>query len=72
MTEVERSHRYHSFLLRIWRESAQSVIWRASLQEVKTEKIIGFGTLKDLLAYLEWLAQHDEDKAPIPFRDEAE
>lgn len=58
----KRSDRYHSFLLRIWREAAQPDMWRASLQEVKTDKVIGFGTLQELLAFLEWLVQCEEDE----------
>ena len=69
---AERLHRYHSFLLRLWREAEHSENWRASLQEVKTERVIGFGTLKDLLVYLEWLAQHEEHELNNPMVEENE
>ncbi|MBP8059847.1 MAG: hypothetical protein KA314_28750 [Chloroflexi bacterium] len=66
----KRSDRYHSFLLRVWREAAQPGVWRASLQEVKTEKVIGFGKVQDLAAFLEWLIQSEEYELNDPLLEE--
>jgi hypothetical protein len=42
---------YHSFLLRVWRESEQSA-WRASLENVMTGERRSFPTLAGLYAFL--------------------
>lgn len=43
---------YHSFLLRLWRESEQGP-WRISLESVTTGERRGFPNLTSLLAFLE-------------------
>jgi hypothetical protein len=42
---------YHSFLLRLWRESEQGG-WRASLENVTTGERQGFPDLASLFAFL--------------------
>jgi hypothetical protein len=48
---------YRSYLLRLWRESAQGA-WRASVQSTATEQVVLFADITALLAFL--LAQTDE------------
>jgi len=43
---------YHSFLLRLWRESEQGP-WRASLERVATGERYGFPDLASLMAFLQ-------------------
>jgi hypothetical protein len=43
---------YHSYLLRVWRESEHGA-WRASLESVTTGERHGFGSLSMLFAFLQ-------------------
>jgi hypothetical protein len=43
---------YHSFLLRLWRDSEQGA-WRASLENVTTGERHGFANLASLYAFLQ-------------------
>ena len=43
---------YHSYLLRLWRDSAHGA-WRISLQSTKTEQVYHFANLESLLAFLD-------------------
>jgi hypothetical protein len=59
------SSSYHSYLLRLWRESEHGA-WRASLESVTTGERHGFGNLPSLLAFLQAECQamvdyHQED-----------
>jgi hypothetical protein len=43
-----------SYLLRLWSaESAEGVIWRASLEDVRSGERCGFADLSSLFAFLE-------------------
>ena len=42
---------YHSYLLRLWANSAQTV-WRASLQSTTTDQIYHFPSLEAMVAFL--------------------
>lgn len=42
---------YHSYLLRLWRDTPQSV-WRASVQSTATEELQHFATVDELWAFL--------------------
>lgn len=42
---------YQSYLLRLWRDTPQSV-WRASVQSTATEELRHFATVEDLWAFL--------------------
>ena len=44
--------RYHSFLLRLWRESEHGA-WRASLESATTGERHGFPNLASLFAFLQ-------------------
>ena len=43
---------YFSYLLRLWREIEETVVWRASLQDTRTGERMGFATLDDLMEYI--------------------
>ena len=43
-----------AFLLRLWRvDNGQEMIWRASLQDVRTGERLGFAGLDEAVAYLQ-------------------
>jgi hypothetical protein len=45
--------KYHSFLLRIWQAGpAENMVWRASLEDPHTHRLIGFDNLDALFEYL--------------------
>jgi hypothetical protein len=47
---------YHSFLLRLWRVSAEEPpLWRASLENPHTHEVLGFNDLDALADYLRGL-----------------
>ena len=43
---------YLSYLLRLWRDSGDTAIWRASVQSPHTGERIHFASIEELLAYL--------------------
>jgi hypothetical protein len=43
---------YLSFLLRLWRESGEEAVWRASLEDPHTGERMGFASLEALVAFL--------------------
>ena len=43
---------YQSYLLRLWRVKDDGDSWRASLQDVRSGKLLGFSDLEELFAYL--------------------
>jgi|688.fasta_scaffold195722_2 hypothetical protein len=49
---VTRVSGYHSFLLRLWQEEADTP-WRASLQNVQTGAVVRFASLDALIAFLQ-------------------
>jgi hypothetical protein len=49
---VTRVSGYHSFLLRLWQEEADTP-WRASLQNVQTGAVMRFASLDALVAFLQ-------------------
>lgn len=48
---IQDTSTYQSYLLRLWRDTPQSV-WRASLQSAATEELQHFATMADLWAFL--------------------
>lgn len=55
------SHRYHSYLLRIWREESAVVTdWRVSLTRVDDSEQLGFPTLEAAFRFLRGQTQHWE------------
>ena len=58
-----------SFLLRLWQSVDDGrIVWRALIEETVTRDRRGFGSLKDLAAYLEELTGEnpcpEDDKSP--------
>ena len=52
MSQADTSRpEYHSYLLRLWRESARGA-WRASLQSTTTEQVVHFADVAALVAFL--------------------
>jgi hypothetical protein len=47
---------YHSFLLRLWRESEHGA-WRVALENVTTGERYGFSDLTSLFAFLQTVCQ---------------
>lgn len=46
--------KYFSFLLRLWVVRDEDALnWRASLENPQTQEIIGFGSIQQLVQYLE-------------------
>jgi len=52
----ERPVEYFSYLLRMWRTGEKSA-WRSSLEDPRTGKRVGFGSLEALLSYLVKITQ---------------
>jgi hypothetical protein len=50
---TNQPRQYLSYLLRLWRESGDPPLWRASLQSPQSEEVQGFAGLGDLFAFLE-------------------
>jgi hypothetical protein len=50
--DAETRPDYLSFLLRLWRESGEEAVWRASLEDSHTGERMGFASLEDLVAFL--------------------
>ena len=44
---------YQSYLLRVWRESAEDAVWRGSLEDPRTGERAHFATLKSLFYFLQ-------------------
>jgi hypothetical protein len=61
---MSEERRYVSYLLRLWQaQSAEGLVWRASLEHASTGERHGFACLADLLAFLERdTALVDEDE----------
>ena len=54
-SENDHEHRhdgYHSFLLRLWRPPEGDCCWRASLEDARSGRRIGFPGLEELFAFL--------------------
>lgn len=51
---------YQSYLLRLWRDTPQSV-WRASLQSSATEEVRHFATVEELWAFLMAQMEGEDD-----------
>ncbi|MBK8431952.1 MAG: hypothetical protein IPL28_11960 [Chloroflexi bacterium] len=49
---LEQGLTYQSFLLRLWRDSAERP-WRASLLDPHTEQVRHFATVREMLHFLE-------------------
>ncbi|MBI3957949.1 MAG: hypothetical protein HY328_03990 [Chloroflexi bacterium] len=61
------SNRYHSYLLRIWREeSAVPMHWRISLTSADSSERLGFPTLEAAFLFLRGQMQHWENKDGTP------
>lgn len=52
MKDVGQQTDYLSYLLRLWRDSDDTALWRASLQSPHASERIHFASLEDLLDYL--------------------
>ena len=50
---------YQSYLLRLWRVKEDGDSWRASLQDVRSGKLLGFSDPEELFAYLEKLLEYE-------------
>ena len=50
--ELQPVRRYHSYLLRIWREDEQTP-WRIQIENPYTHEVIGFQSLPKLKAFLD-------------------
>ena len=49
---------YRSYLLRLWQVRAEAgLVWRASLEEVKTGDQRGFTSMEELIAYLRFTTE---------------
>lgn len=67
----ETGQRYISFLLRLWRSRGNAgTQWRASLQPAGENQAHGFGSLKELFAFLTKIAG-EEDEATKSQANEA-
>ena len=44
--------RYMAYMLRLWQVDGESPAWRASLEEARTGKRYGFGSLEMLFQFL--------------------
>jgi hypothetical protein len=62
-----RIKRYHSYLLRLWKEHTHAP-WRASLQDAVDGTRHGFASLESMVAFLHAKTNDDEDDAPKPSR----
>ena len=51
------AHRYHAFLLRIWQEDSSQNEWRVSLEEAGSDQRLGFGSIAELITYLQAMTQ---------------
>ena len=51
-TNEPSGKKYRSYLLRLWRAEASDEGWRASLEDARTGKRIGFASLEQLFAFL--------------------
>ena len=49
-----QAHRYHAFLLRLWREKSG---WRAAVEDPRTGQRLGFASLEQLFAHLMRVAE---------------
>ncbi len=59
----ENSKLYFSYLLRIWKTgSAETITWRASLEEPHTGERLTFTSLERLFAFLEDRCNEKENK----------
>ncbi len=58
MMSPANPQQYRSYLLRLWCEASDRA-WRASLQDPRTSKRIGFASLEQLFAFL--MEQVDSD-----------
>lgn len=54
--------RYHSYLLRIWREDEQ-MPWRIQLEDPNTHELIGFQNMEYLLCFLNEQVFHSKGGA---------
>ena len=52
---------YHSFLIRMWKDGAES-LWRASAQSIPSGEVVRFGSLAELIAYLETKTDESQHK----------
>jgi hypothetical protein len=50
--DVGKQADYVSYLLRLWRDSDEPALWRASLQSPYTGERIHFASFEELLEYL--------------------
>lgn len=58
-TKGNSSRRYHSYLLRLWRED-DLMPWRIQLEDPNTHELIGFQNMEYLLCFLNEQVFHSE------------
>ncbi len=65
MSLPTRPFRYHSYLLRYWQEGGQDPAdaWRFMLEDPRTSKRRGFGSLEALVAFLEKEVDEKSEKS---------
>lgn len=52
--EVEKTNRYHAYLLRVWCDNGgEQALWRASLESPQVAERLSFASLVELFAFLE-------------------
>ena len=60
---IDHPKLYHSFLLRMWRESLDSP-WRATLRCTRTTQEYTFAPMPELLAFLDDVAEPPTEAGP--------
>jgi hypothetical protein len=63
-TDAEEQPDYHAYLLRMWRENARRVTWRASLESPHSGLRKGFASLGELFTFLERAIGLEPDADP--------
>ncbi|RMF03519.1 MAG: hypothetical protein D6768_05695 [Chloroflexi bacterium] len=57
MNPPNRSNSYQSYILRCWEERStqqdQPGVWRFSLEDVRTGRLMGFATLEAMVTYVQ-------------------
>ena len=59
LTNDPGTKKYRSYLLRLWSVENTDHRWRASLEDPRTGRRIGFATLEQLFAFLMEQVEHD-------------
>ena len=58
---------YMAYLLRIWSgNESETLVWRASLEDPHTRKLIQFAQISELTDFLQALTEPDAQNNPFP------